>query len=604
MRSINQENRYPGLERQRPLQRQGAPSGWAASGGGSIPETEALAKYRKIIALAAGTQQAPSGKPAPDGQQPARARLFWLAACLMAACIAAAIFLLSFPPLLRAFRWNRFITRFDPLFTSILVTAFGSALSLLPTFFAGQKSKKQTIFTLATVLAGAVILLIVVNHIIGTHFETLTLTDADTGERQQYFGEIVGEVPSGEGRLFAVTGDLVYFGGFQNGKYDGYGEKYQPVHAVGSAAETGYVCVYEGGFQAGEYNGTGREYRYDAEYTFEKPDGISPALYYEGGFRNGEYCGVGTLYNTHRKYQGGFFANAYSGYGELWTEYTDGVFRFEGCFVDGILQGDCTKYYPNGQPHFAGEYQDGYGVLGTLYLEDGTPKYTGSLKNDKYHGTGTLYWENGLPRYEGDWYEGQRSGNGVSYYESGQMAYAGGWADDERSGYGTAYYGTGQPYYVGYWQGGQMNGAGILYHMTGEKDYEGDFLTDRRSGFGTAYYQNEKPKYIGHWENDLYSGEGEEFWENGVSNYKGSFVNGLEEGYGIVYTRDGEKVYEGWLAGGQYQGFGTRYWPNGQVNYSGEWKDGEALDGPVFGDDGRKLGNVVNGEFVSVDDAP
>lgn len=558
----------------------------------------------------------------------------WLPAILMLLFIAIIIFLLHFPPLLRQYGFNRFVTASNSLLTSISIPIVGSGISLIPSLPALKSSNfrlNQTI-PLLLVLFEVLALIFTMNNIIESRFKSLQIPNPDTYEFQEYFGSIAGEYATGSGRLFDNRGNLVYYGNFSNNLYDGYGKKYEKLNAVhNSSSKESYRCVYEGEFVAGKPSGQGKEYRYDAEYTFEKEIGKSPYLYYQGEFLDGKYCGYGTIYKVKSKYQGGFFDDDYNGYGNEW--YSDSsdskIYRMEGYYSGGALSGKGTKYYPSGQILFTGEYKDGSGIYGTFYYENGGIRYKGGVTNGRdYDGKGVFYWENGNIRYDGEWSEGSRQGTGISYREDGLKEYDGQWNKGERSGYGIAYYpdgytiqydgwwkedkwdGTtgfeyssnGKLLREGTWSKGKLNGRGSCYWENEALRYAGNFTMGSFSGQGTLYYNNGNINYDGQWDNDQFSGEGAWYWSTGNLYFKGQFENGDITGSGDTYDENGVLTYTGDFSNGERNGSGTSYWSNGNVKYSGTWLDGKySGEGKEYSEDGTLLheGIFTQGNFVS-----
>lgn len=511
--------------------------------------------------------------------------------------------ILSFPPFLRRLSFNRMVTTSNSLITSIFIPIIGSAISLLPSLF----SKSHRGISISIVLLECIASIFIINNTIESHFNSLQIENPDTHELQQYFGSVAGEYAVGAGRLFDNHGNLVYYGHFSNNLYDGYGEKYERIDTVHmNASMPSYRCVYKGDFVEGVYSGQGQEYRYDAEYTFEKENGVFPYLYYEGEFLKGKRCGHGILYGITTKYQGGFYDDKYNGYGNKWFIDSDNskIYRMEGCYNNGSLNGRGTKYYPNGQILFTGEYEKGFGVSGTFYFDNGNIQYTGEFINSKdYNGEGILYWENGNIRYDGHWSEGSRHGDGVSYREDGTKQYDGEWVKNKHSGYGIAYYSDGiSIQYDGYWSENQWNGSGSSYWENGTLSYKGNFSMDSRSGQGTSYHRNGNIAYKGEWANGQFSGEGEWYWATGNLYFKGDFENGNITGYGSTYNEDGTLHYTGNLSDGKQNGEGTSYWPNGNVQYSGEWLNGERSGkGREYNENGELLheGTFFQDKFIS-----
>ena len=506
----------------------------------------------------------------------------WLPPLFMLLLSVLLFLALRSPFLLHKYQFNVLINSSHSLLSSIIVTIISAVLAELLSRNHGESSrKKQELMPRLVLIGEGALLIFILNTELTLHYGPLQINDPKTNELQQYFGSTVGGYASGEGRLFDRQGNLIYYGGFNNSLYDGYGVKYELIDPSSSVSAYSYQLVYEGDFKNGLYDGTGREYRYDADYTFAKDEGKNPHLYYEGEFSNGKYCGNGTLYGTGETYRGGFFDGTYNGYGTRWNLSSSKIYRFVGYFRDGVLDGPGTKFYPSGQPYFDGEYENGIGVSGTVYYEDGTLKYKGGLKDDRYDGKGIFYWENGTVKYDGDWSNGMRQGTGTSYREDGTKAYEGGWSENSYSGYGEAYYDDGVTlYYKGRWSDGQKNGAGI------------------------EYYQNEHSitRYDGSWWNGKLSGKALWYWENGELFYDGHFENGVMSGYGKTYSEKHVLVYEGYFANGQRNGQGNSYWSDGKtISYSGEWADDVRSGiGKEYTESGELLyeGLFENGQFV------
>ena len=557
----------------------------------------------------------------------------WIPPIFMFLFSAFILYLLSFSPLLSQLKFNRLVTTSNSLITSISISILGSLASFLLYFWDSKSStyKYTQILSLLFTLIEGVALVFLMNQVIESNFNSLQIRNPDTNETQQYFGSIVGECATGQGRLFDNHGNLIYYGGFSNSLYDGYGEKYESLNTIhGSNLEPDYKCVYKGEFANGLPSGQGKEYRYDAEYIFEKEDSESPNLYYEGEFLDGKYCGHGILYGINSKYQGGFFDGKYNGYGNKWfLDFSDSkIYRVEGYFSDGFLNGAGTKYYPSGQILFTGDYVNGDGVSGIFYFENGNIRYNGGIVDaKKYNGTGTLYWENGNIRYSGEWSKNSREGKGVSFCEDGTKEYDGCWHENERSEYGTEYYpggilpryagrwkrdkwnGYGEEYdengtlvREGVWKGGKLDGEGTWYWGNNNIRYEGNFYQGDRSGYGISYWENGKEEYKGDWVDDKFSGKGEWYWITGNLYFKGNFENGDIVGYGSTYSKDGILTYEGNFFNGLRNGEGTSYWPNGEKQYIGSWVDDKySGKGKMYSMEGKLLheGNFLQGNFIS-----
>ena len=75
--------------------------------------------------------------------------------------------------------------------------------------------------------------------------------------------------------------------------------------------------------------------------------------------------------------------------------YEFGLYKYEGSYVNGKLEGEGKAYY----------HDDGN------YIE-------GTFKNGLFHGYGKSYFKNGKVEYEGEWIDGYYHGKGKQYIRS------------------------------------------------------------------------------------------------------------------------------------------------------------------------------------------
>lgn len=147
------------------------------------------------------------------------------------------------------------------------------------------------------------------------------------------------------------------------------------------------------------------EGRYTGEIQNGKPHGKGMIFYndsnaynrvsYDGEWQNGVICGQGTMvWKNGQKYEGGWFNDQKSGMGTYYATGDNGASKIVGKFVKGDLVGDITMYAANGD-RYEGPMPDKTGKMkGTMYLTDGS-KYIGEFNaNFQKHGKGTLYVAN------------------------------------------------------------------------------------------------------------------------------------------------------------------------------------------------------------------
>lgn len=508
---------------------------------------------------------------------------------IMTALAVSVINLMQWSIFQKNYYFNKLVTALSPQITSVLIPIFCSTLTLLTQSVlpvqrqeASENTKRFSGGLWIVMVLEVLVLVFAIGVTIQTQYSSLQIK-TDTGDIQQYYGNVVGEIASGNGRLFDSQGNLIYWGGFKDNLYDGYGEEWDFITTVqDSKISQTYQIVYSGYFSEGEPDGYGVQYRYDAEYDFGKDvsDSLSPYLYYEGQFVDGKYCGFGTQYGITSKYEGTFFDGVYQGYGIHWLldSEDDKVYKWEGSYFDGKLNGSGRKYYSNGDILFEGTYRNNSAVFGTSYFRTGGVRYKGDWNDSQYNGKGTLYWQDGGIRYDGSWSDGNRDGQGSSYSEDGTIEYDGEWKND------------------------RYNGYGISYREDGGLSYAGEWNQGNWDGYGTAYRANGKPLYKGGWSNNNYNGQGEYYFEDGERvRYKGGFRNGKLDGYCIEYYWDGTVAYEGEWNLGSRAGYGVSYRENGAKEYEGGWQNSQYSGwGTEYNQDGEFLreGMFNEGEWV------
>lgn len=128
--------------------------------------------------------------------------------------------------------------------------------------------------------------------------------------------------------------------------------------------------------------------------------------------------------------------NQFTGYLEI--EYSYG--RYEGELVFGVLHGQGTLYYHNGDI------------------------YTGGFENGLFSGYGEYTWAGGVT-YKGYYVKGSAEGHGRMTWTDGSY-YDGEYRNGQRHGTGTYVWADGS-YYVGDWENGERNGYGVLTHTDG-----------------------------------------------------------------------------------------------------------------------------------------
>ena len=226
---------------------------------------------------------------------------------------------------------------------------------------------------------------------------------------------------NGEGKEYIIdTNNLIFEGGYLNGKRNGKGKEY----------DFDGKLIFEGEYLKGRRNGKGKEYYKNGQllfigeylngkkwngngfnkngyWEFEIKEGkgkikeygfYSGKLVFEGEYRNGERNGKGKEYDYNNK------------------------IIFEGKYLDGRRNGKGKEYYSNGQLLFEGEYLNGkkwkgngYNIKGDLEFEIKDGK--GNIKEYDFFGGKLLF--------EGEYRNGERNGNGKEYDYDGKLRFKG-----------------------------------------------------------------------------------------------------------------------------------------------------------------------------------
>uniref|UniRef100_A0A7R9V367 MORN repeat-containing protein 3 n=1 Tax=Chlamydomonas euryale TaxID=1486919 RepID=A0A7R9V367_9CHLO len=122
-----------------------------------------------------------------------------------------------------------------------------------------------------------------------------------------------------------------------------------------------------------------------------------------------------------------------------------------------------------GRPHGWGKFFSA--KSGSLTLE-----YEGSYVQGVREGDGTRYYASG-EQYTGDFVAGLRHGHGRFFFDAGNV-YAGEWVNDRRTGHGTLFLANGDVF-VGSWVRDQREGRGTLFFMNKQRKYVAEWVADQ-----------------------------------------------------------------------------------------------------------------------------
>lgn len=212
-------------------------------------------------------------------------------------------------------------------------------------------------------------------------------------------GEInEGGIPCGKGSIFYTDGS-VYEGGWNSGKFHGYGRMITP---------DGDIFI--GDFMDGQLSGKGKKQfhngnSYEGELLNSVPHGfgeeiMSDGSRYKGFYKNGLKNGKGV-------YQ--------------WPEGSS----YDGEFVEDKLEGNGKYVWPD--KVYEGEWKDSIQHGKGVFIWNDGKKYTGDYFMGKKQGFGVFEWPDGK-KFEGNWMDGKQEGEGV-FSKAGKIKQQGLWKD-------------------------------------------------------------------------------------------------------------------------------------------------------------------------------
>ena len=465
---------------------------------------------------------------------------------------------------------------------------------------------------------------------------------------KKYEGNIVNNLYDGRGILYNESGEIIYNGFFKEGKYEGFGKKYEQKQ-----------LIYEGFFLNDKYEGKGIKY--------DKGD-----KNYEGYFHEGKYHGIGIQFFNGKKIKKTYFENGYSlskCYGILYdnnievysgellddkpkqgknlTEYDYlGNKLYKGDFLNFKYHGEGTRYFNYGNKiFFTGIFENGLYINGKLFDLDGKItydgkfidkipiegkniklydinnkdlKYEGDILNCKYHGKGKL--NNGSLFYDGEFKDGIFHGFGKLYQQK-KLYYEGNFENGEIIGKGIKYYNNGNKHIIGNFviknRDEKFNfyfkknyAKGILYDNKGNYICETEFIDfiPKEGKNIKLYISDEFLVYDGdifdykyHGKGKLYEKKKNEYFLK----YDGDFYKGIFEGYGKLYKKyyKGE-YYEGNFINGKIFGNGIRFYTNGQKKLEGYFEPSNNIfKGKYYSPKGNLIykGTIENDFFYNSD---
>lgn len=352
-------------------------------------------------------------------------------------------------------------------------------------------------------------------------------------KKYYYFGEVNGDIRSGNGRTAMADGKTAYEGGYRDDKREGFGVYYY---------RSGKLC-YAGSWRQNRRSGLG--------ISFSPTDGNA----FIGKWEDNDSVGIGASFdkNGNLVYLGKTDDGKRSGAGITYSPEKDSF--FVGKYKDGEFLGKGTQFDSDGNMLYVGGYRGGMRTgEGISYAKDGSVIYKGGWKRGQYHGNGTLMLPDG-GTLSGEFRNGQPDGSCTLTDSSGKVIYIGGFCGENYNGTGRLFSEDGG-YVEGRFVDGEPTGVFNEYSSDGKLVYCGEWIDMHRSGKGIAY-DNGVKIYEGDFKDSLYDGDGK-LYKNGRLVYSGGFSKGVRCGFGAEFDND-EVVYQGMWSDDAYNGSGILY---------------------------------------------
>ena len=254
--------------------------------------------------------------------------------------------------------------------------------------------------------------------------------------------------------------------------------------------------------------------------------------------------------------------------------------HYDGPFLDGMRHGDeAVSTFLDGSGKYIGSYFQDSRMKGTLMKDDMT--YTGTFKDDVFHGKGLLARKNGTI-YEGAFENGLMHGKGkLTEKKQGEtIEYIGYFVKGKKDGEGSIRMSDGS-HYNGRWKNNKKHGKGLELLTNGER-YEGNFENDEKHGEGRLTTKSNLTMK-GTWRHGVpVDGKWVFIYQNGTM-YEGRTICLQPFGHGIMtyFDQNGQNLvakYEGDFINGLRHGFGMCKFDNDGTEYWGDWVTDEPLN--------------------------
>lgn len=322
----------------------------------------------------------------------------------------------------------------------------------------------------------------------------------------------------------------------------------------------------------------------------------------------------------HKYFKGDTLDGIYKSYFKVGEE----ILEFNIPYKNGLIYGEATEYYSNGQIYSKTNYSGGKitGVQTQYYIDGGISSEI-NYNNGVYEGSYKTYHKNGEVSQLGQCKEGAYDGSWKQYYPNGILQSEFSYKNDKLTGISKNYDTDGKLYYEFNYRKGNIISY-RYYDKQGKvikegKKKGGEFLYEGMSPLGVKITEGlydvsggKKGKWKYFTNNGIQYNEGEyidnkaegnhiEFYKNGVKKSITPYKNDIIEGYYTAYHLNGNLKVQGWYKKGEQHGVWKYYYLDGTkqaINFFHKSKlHGNQIyygvNGKVFSEEKYKYGEVI-----------
>ncbi|AMD95338.1 toxin-antitoxin system YwqK family antitoxin [Leptotrichia sp. oral taxon 847] len=212
--------------------------------------------------------------------------------------------------------------------------------------------------------------------------------------------------------------------------------------------------------------------------------------------------------------------------------------------------------------------QDAKRIDGTTYqlvgngeyriMEEGGRRLVVNVNNGVLNGNYTEYYANGNNYTTGKYVNGKKEGEWLVYSENGKLWKRYQYSNDELNGRYSSYYGkTGNQETVGQYQNGKMTGNWTEYYENGSRKSQGTYVNGYRNGLFTEWNSSGSKSSEINYQDDQINEPMKVYYENGNLLYEANLNNGVGTLKG--YYTNGAVGFTGNLNGRRRVGTWTYY---------------------------------------------